>query len=210
MAFVYREEGNLSGAAGEYERVAAESEDPELRRQALLAAGELYESSKLPERALAAYLRYVGAFPEPIETAVETRFKIAGMYKQTHDDHKYREQLQQIVEIDGSARGERTARIRYLAAQSALVLAEDLYHRFGEVQLLQPFERSLQEKQRRLNAALDAFGKLVDYEIGDVTAAATFYMAELYFDFNKALVGSERTAGLDGAEHAASGGAIES
>ena len=46
MALVYREEGNAVGAAGEYERVAAEADDPALRREALLQAGELYESSK--------------------------------------------------------------------------------------------------------------------------------------------------------------------
>jgi hypothetical protein len=40
----------------------------------------------------------------------------------------------------------------------------------------------------------------VDYEIADVTAAATFYMAETYFDFSHALTGSERPADLQTAE----------
>ena len=200
MAFVYRVEGNLSGAAGEYERVAADAEDPELRREALLTAGELYESSRVMDRALAAYLSYVSQFPRPLETAVETRFKIAEMHKATHDVADYHDQLRQIVEIDGAAGAERTARIRYLAAESALVLSQELYQRFREVELLQPFEQSLQEKQRRMNAALEAFGRLVDYEVGDVTAAATFYMAEVYFDFSRALVESERPADLSPAE----------
>ena len=71
----------MSRAAGEYERVAAEADDPELRREALLEAGELYETSKATDRALAVYLAYVSQFPEPVETAVETRFKIAEMYQ---------------------------------------------------------------------------------------------------------------------------------
>jgi tetratricopeptide (TPR) repeat protein len=78
IAFVYREEGNLPRAAAEYERVAAEAEDTELRREALLAAGALYEDAKVMDRALAVYLGYVSQFPKPIEIAVETRFKIAG------------------------------------------------------------------------------------------------------------------------------------
>jgi outer membrane protein assembly factor BamD (BamD/ComL family) len=119
MAFVYREEGNLSRAAEEYERVAAEAEEPELRREALLVAGELYESSDLMDRALEAYLGYVSQFPSPIETAVETRFKIAEMYKEKHDEASYHGQLRKIVEIDGAAGDARSARIRYLAAQSA-------------------------------------------------------------------------------------------
>jgi hypothetical protein len=151
-------------------------------------------------QALAAYTRYVEAFPRPIDTAVETRFKIAGMYQAAHDEPRYHQELQQIVRIDAEAGAERTNRTRTVAARSALVLSEQLYRQFAEVQLRQPFEASLQEKKRRMDAAVEAFGRLVDYEIGDVTAAATFYMAETYIGFSRALMASERPAGLHGAE----------
>ena len=39
-----------------------------------------------------------------------------------------------------------------------------------------------------------------DYEAADVTAAATFYMAEIYFDFSQSLLDSERPADLDPAQ----------
>src|SRR5262249_42162896 len=156
--------------------------------------------SKATDRALAAYLAYVGRFPDPIEPAVETRWKIAGMYAASHDDVAYRGQLRQIVDIDRTAGGQRTARVRYLAAQSALVMAQDLYRAFAEVKLTQPFERSLKEKQKRMNGALEAFGALVDYEVGDVTAAATFYMAEIYGDFSRSMLDSERPGDLSAAE----------
>jgi hypothetical protein len=143
------------------------------------------------------YLSYVSRFSRPIEIAVETRFKIAEMYKATHDEASYHGQLRKIVEIDGAAGDERSPRIRYLAAQSALVLSEGFYHLFDEVELVQPFKQSLQEKQRRMDAALEAFGGLVDYEVAEVTAAATFYMAEVYSDFSRALIESERPANLD-------------
>jgi tetratricopeptide (TPR) repeat protein len=200
VAFVYREEGNLSRAAEEYERVATETGDPEVRREALLVAGELYEESQDVDRALAAYRSYVDQFPEPLDSAVETRFKVATIYGQTGDEPARHEQLRRIVEIDASAGSERSERIRYLAAQSALVLSEDLYRRFAEVELVQPFEKNLQEKQRRMSAALEEFGRLVDYEIGEVTAAATFYMAEVYSDFSRSLLESERPAGLEPGE----------
>ena len=45
IAYVYRQNGQLSQAAGEYERVASESSDPNLRGEALLVAGDLYEQS---------------------------------------------------------------------------------------------------------------------------------------------------------------------
>jgi len=200
LAFVYRQEGNASRAADEYVRVAAETKEPEARREALLAAGELYENAKGGDRALAVYLDYVGQFTEPLEPAVETRFKIAGLEKDRGDEPGYREQLHQIVQIDASAGSGRNARIRYLAAQSALVLTEDFYLRFDEVKLVQPFEKNLKEKKRRMDAALDAFGKLVDYEVADVTAAATFYMAEVYAQFARSLKESERPSGLGAAD----------
>ena len=200
LALVYRKQGDDSRAAEEYERVAAEADAVELRREALLLAGELYESSRGLNRALAVYQHYVREFPEPLEVAVETRFKIAGIHKQSLDESSYHAQLREIVEIDEKARSARTPRIRYLAAQSALVLSEGFYQRFRAVKLVQPFEKSLQKKQARMDAALKAFDALVDYEAADVTAAATFYMAEIYLDFSQSLMDSERPTGLDSAQ----------
>ena len=200
IAFVYRQNGQLSQAAGEYERVASESSDPNLRGEALLVAGDLYEQSGSMAQALGAYTRYVEQFPRPIDTAVETRFKIAGMHQAAHDEPRYLQELQQIVRVDAEAGAERTNRTRTVAARSALVLSEQLYRQFTAVQLRQPFEASLAEKKRLMDSAVEAFDRLVDYEIGDVTAAATFYIAETYIDFSRALTASERPAGLHGAE----------
>ena len=200
IASIYREQGDFARAAGEYERIATESEDPELRREAVLLAAELYQDSERTDRALALYQSYVDQFPEPLELAVETRFKIAEIQEKSGDAASAHDQLERIVAIDASAGAERTPRIRTLAARSALALTERLYQRFAEVKLVQPFEKHLQQKQRRMDEALAAFGKLVDYEVGEVTAAATFYMAEVYFEFSKALIESERPADLGAAE----------
>jgi cellulose synthase operon protein C len=196
IAHVYREDGQTVRAAAEYERIWAEAEDPVLAREALLLAGELYEDASALDRALDVYLRYVEHFPQPLEVAVETRFKIATRYQELADRSRYHEQLQAIVQTDAAAGAARTDRTRYLAARSGLVLAEEVYLRFDDVRLVQPFERSLQEKQRRMDAALQAFDGLVAYEVGEVTAAATFYIAEVYFGFSQALLESERPAGL--------------
>ena len=51
-----------------------------------------------------------------------------------------------------------------------------------------------------MDLTIDAMGRLVEYEVADVTAAATFYMAETYFDFSRALAESERPADLDPAD----------
>ena len=80
------------------------------------------------------------------------------------------------------------------------MLAEKLYEQFAAVKLVQPFEKSLQTKQQRMEVTLKSLGALVDYQVGEVTAAATFYMAEVYFGFNRALMESERPNNLAAAQ----------
>ncbi len=200
IAYAYRENGQLSQAAGEYDRIASQSDDPALRSEALLVAGDLYEKSNARDRALDAYIRYVNEFPRPVETALETRFKIAEMYKAANDESRYHQELEEIVRIDAEAGSERTGRTRMLAARSALVLAEQLYKDFVAVRLRQPFEVSLEEKQQHMDVTINAMGQLVEYEIAEVTAAATYYMAETYFDFSRSLMESERPTNLGPAE----------
>ena len=200
IAFAYRENGQLSRAADEYDRIASQSEDPALRSEAMLVAGDLYEQSNVQDRALDVYMRYVNDYPRPVETALETRFKIAEIHKAAHEEPLYHQELAEIVRIDADAGTERTGRTRTLAARSALVLAEQVYGEFVAVRLLQPFEISLQEKKQRMDVAIEAMGRLVAYEIADVTAAATYYMAETYFDFSSALTESERPADLQPAD----------
>src|SRR5882724_7574098 len=192
IAYAYRQSGQLSHAAGEYERIASQSDDPALRSEALLDAGDLYAQSNSRDRALDAYNRYVREFPKPVETAIETRSKIAEMYKAANEETLYHQQLEEIVSVEAGAGSERTSRTRTLAARSALVLAEQLYGNFVVVKLRQPFETSLQDKKQRMDATIAALGRLVDYGIDEVTAAATFYMAETYSNFSRSLLESER------------------
>ncbi len=192
IAFVYQEDGQLSLAAREYERIETESTDPSIRKDALLVAADLYEKAKDQSSALRVYRRYVGNFPEPIEVNVETRNKIAVILKAGNDQKAYREELRQIIAIDATAGKERTPRTRYLAGKGALVLAEVGYAEFEAVRLVRPVKRNLKKKQMLMKESIRSFNKLLDYELGEVTAAATYYLAEIYTHFSKALMKSER------------------
>jgi hypothetical protein len=199
LAFAYRQGGKASLAAGEYERVAAEAQDPALAREALLAAAGLYEQATDNENALKVYARYVEKFPSPVEAALETRSKMAQMYASKGDQSAYQLQLHEIVKRDAAAGAERTNRTKYLAAKAGLVLTEQVYAQFADLKISQPFDKSLKAKRERMEAALQGFEGLVDYEVAEVTAAATYYMAEIYWNFNRSLVESERPKGLDAA-----------
>jgi hypothetical protein len=164
-----------------------------------LAAG-LYEQAGQTERAVRVYRRYVEQFPRPLELALEARYKLARLYKSANDNKSYLSELRQIVDSDARAGGERTDRTRYLAAVSALALTEPLYERFVEIKLVKPFEKNLARKKAAMKEATDAFGKLAGYQAGEATAAAAFYIAEIYYQFGKALTESDRPDNLSAAE----------
>jgi len=72
------------------------------------------------------------------------------------------------------------------------VLAELSYDRFVAIELVKPIEETLPQKKQAMKTATADFKGLLDYEVGEVTAAATFYLAEIYAHFSKALMTSER------------------
>ncbi|BAU48543.1 hypothetical protein SVA_1991 [Sulfurifustis variabilis] len=200
IAFAHKEAGQPALAAAEYERIETETKEEELRRGALSLAAELYEQAGQAGQALRVYRRYVEHFPRPVEMALEMRYKIAGLLKSANDTKGYVAELKQIVDADARAGSARTDRTRYLAAVSALALTEPLYERFTAIKLVKPFEKNLVRKKAAMKEATDAFGKLVDYQAGEVTAAAAYYMAEIYHHFGRALMESERPDNLDALE----------
>jgi len=196
IAYVYREDGRLAQAAKEYERIETETHDEEIRRDALLTAAELYEEAGDSALTLMVYQRYVAYFNEPIELNIETRNKISLLLKAGNDYEGYLKQLEKIVLIDATAGDKRTARTRYLASHAALVLAERTYQRFVAVRLVKPLETSLRNKQALMKEVTKQFNQLLDYEVAEVTAASTFYLAEVYAHFSTALMESERPDNL--------------
>lgn len=200
IAYVYKEAGKLVLAAAEYERIETESKDDAVRREALQLAADLYVDAKETDKAMLVYRRYVSYFPKPLEPALETRNKIADVLKARNDMSAYLEELRKIASTDAGAGAERTDRTRYLGASASLVLTEPLFAQFTEIKLVKPFDKNLLKKKNAMKSAKDGFEKLLQYEVGDVTSAATYYIAEMYYNFNRSLVESERPNDLSALE----------
>ncbi len=202
LAFIYREDGQIERSAMEHERIAAEATDAELGREALLTAGELYDEAGVVPEAVRVYERYVEEYPKPLDLAIETRSRLAEIFKSELLYERYHDELGAIVAMDDAAGADRSDRSRYLAGNAALVLAELRFETFAKVRLVQPFEESLAEKQRLMDEMLVDFEVLTTYQVADVTAAATYYIAETYLEFSAALLASERPSDLSAAERA--------
>nr|WP_226876444.1 tetratricopeptide repeat protein [Microbulbifer hainanensis] len=196
LAVVYQESGELLLAAAEFERIERESEDDDVRREALTQAADLYSAAKSSDKALVVLRRYVKLFPTPMEPALETRQKIADLYKATGQHKQYMDELRQMVRTESRGGSERNDRTRYLAGNAALALAKPGFDAFTEVQLVAPIKQNLDKKRVRMKAAIKAYSDLIDYQVADVTAAATYYLAEIYLHFSRSLKTSERPTNL--------------
>jgi tetratricopeptide (TPR) repeat protein/outer membrane protein assembly factor BamD (BamD/ComL family) len=200
LAYVYNEIGEIKRSAAEHEKLAENAEDPEIARNELLTAGDLYNDTGALADAARVYEQYVQRYPEPLDINMDTRLRIAEIHNELANDARYYAQLEAMVELGQAVGDDASGRIRLLAANAALALAERSYDQFSRIELTQPFERSLPLKQDAMDAAIAAMEGLVDYEVADVTAAATFYIAQTYMNFSQSLLESERPTGMTQAE----------
>ena len=97
---------------------------------------------------------------------------------------------------DRSAGSSRSERSKTLAARASLELATPLRDAFLAVNLSIPLQDSLKLKKSRMESALNAYGATAEYGVAEVTTAATFEIADLYYRLSKDLMASERPAEL--------------
>jgi len=83
-----------------------------------------------------------------------------------------------------------------LAAKATLTLAAPFREQFRSIKLVVPLKKSLAEKRKAMEAALKAYEQAADYQVAEVTTAATFESAELYRQLGKDLMSSERPKNL--------------
>jgi tetratricopeptide (TPR) repeat protein len=201
LALAYLEAGRPGEAAGEFERIAnAAGETPEVQREALWQAGELYEKSGQVPKADASYEALVRRFPMPLDQAMEARLKLAEHARDAGDASRRRMMLESIVQADGSAGAARTDRSRYLAAHAALELAAPARDAFNSIRLVAPLKRTLADKKVAMEQALKGYQAAIDYGVAEATTAATYETGELYRRLGEDLLKSERPKDLDADE----------
>jgi len=197
LAYVYKQDKKLDKAAAEFERIFTETKDRAVKRESLLVAAELYQTIKDKDNELRIYKKYVSKFPTPVEESLEINTKIAAIYLQKEQPKNYIKTLKYIVKLESKAGKARNDRTRYLAGKAALALVEPLYEKFAAVKIKTPFKKYLKKKRKLMKANIKKYNRLVDYGVGDVTAAATYFIAETYYEFSRALMQSERPKKLN-------------
>lgn len=196
LALAYSEKGSWAQAAAEFEKLAAANKDPQLARAGLWQAAEMYEKAGAREPAARAYERYVKQYPEPLEPALEARWRLARVAQEQGNSAREQALLKEVQRADLTAGPARTDRTRTLGGQATLALAKPLADEYRKVALVEPLKRQLKLKKDKMELALKAYAAAADYGIAEVSTAATYQTAELYRDFGAALINSQRPKGL--------------
>jgi len=200
LALAYLEKKNWGQAAGELERIAATSKDPKVARDALWQAAELHEKANARPAATKAYTQYLKQYPDPLEQSLEARSRLAKLAKDDGNAPREFALMKEIFQIEQNAGNARTPRTRYLGATAALAMAEPTLDAYKKVALVEPLAKNLKLKKQKMEEALKAYAVASDYGVADVITAATYHTANIYQDFGKSLMSSQRPKKLSKVE----------
>lgn len=194
LSIAYLELKQWGKAAHEFERLADANPRNAVGQEALRRAAELRDKAGQHKQAMKLYAAYIKRFPGDFEQGIEMRYRLAEI------DTRRRYWLQSVIDTETRAGTHSNNRARFLAAKSALELAEPKMAAFNKTRLRIPLKKSLKLKKKQMEAALAAYDKAAKYGIAEVTTASTFQIAEIYHGFSKDLIKSQRPRGLSADE----------
>ena len=199
LAVAYAAADRPGEAAAEFERIAANpAEERAVQREALMQSADLYARAGNSPKAASMLEKFVAANPTPLPAAQEARQRLADYAGKGGDSARRDHWYQEIIRADAQGGAERTDRTHYLAAKAQLVLAQPARDAFRAVRLSAPLKKSLLVKRNALETALDGYKRAAEYQVAEVTTAATYEMADLYRTLAKDILASERPKNLKG------------
>lgn len=194
---VHQQQGNWAAAGVELAAISAAAVTPAEQSQSLYLAAESFAKGGDTQRAIEHYQRYVQRFPEPFELAVEARHQLAELTLAKGDVAGNRYWLKEQMAFHDKAGKRATERSLALASGAAVVLADDHFAEFSQVQLRQPLAKSLKQKRGLMDQANKAYEKVLGYGVMEQVTHASYQLAEIQRELGRALMDSERPRDLD-------------
>ena len=200
LALSYTKTGQGAKAAGMMLVLAAASGDVAYQRDMMWQAAEMYDQAGKQTKAVDVYKSYVKKYPSPLEPAIEARHYLAEHYRKGNQAKEWGYWLNDIVQADRNGGKQRTARTNYLAATAVLELAKPHQLAYQKTKLTIPLKKSLKKKKGQMQNAIKAYENAMNYKVAEVTTAATYQIGEIYHDFARALMKSQRPKRLSAEE----------
>jgi tetratricopeptide (TPR) repeat protein len=202
LALSYEKTGQLDKAAAEYETIAARSDKntPELGREALWTAAQMYDKAGKPDESARVYRKYIGDYPKPVDTNMEAQFRLYTYYDKGGNAAEAQNWLHELSRSYDAAGSDNTARTSYLGAMAKFRLNQPLYDDFASIPLKQPLKKSLGRKKVAMQKALDAYARTAAIGVAEFTTASNYQIAQIYGKLSDDLIASERPKGLNDLE----------
>ena len=198
LALAYLDTKDEASAARSFESIANDKATPRAEQQeALQQAARLYASRKDEASETRVLEQFITRFPEATAAVFEARHRLLGFAVARRDAAGTKRLAERQVADEAAAGSARSARSRWLAAQSALRLADPSREAFMVTRLTAPLDKSLKKKKAQMETALAAYGRVADYGVADALTESTFRLGELYQGLAQSLYDSERPKKLD-------------
>ncbi len=198
LVVVYTEQSRWRDAAGEYERLAAKASSS-AALDAQWHAAQLYDKAVAKGgdggatvAAIRAYERFAALPGADLPRWVEAQSRLVDAARAEGRDAHALTLAQALVRTEATDAAARSPRTRLLASRAALIATQPALEAYRKVALIEPLKKQLATKKARMQDVLDAYARVSDYGAAEAVTAATFHTAELYRDFGRALIGSQR------------------
>jgi TolA-binding protein len=197
LIVAYESQEKWREAAFELQKIWQQKGNKDQQRIALFQSAEYFEKAKDLDNALAMYKRYAHDYKRPFNPAIEAHHKLDQIYLAKKETTKRLFWLNKIVWLHLGAKKDSTDRSKYLAAKASYELAENERIKYDRANITLPLAASIEKKNKLMTAALERYTQAVQIGVLEYTTSATYRIAELYSQFSKRLMASERPPGLD-------------
>jgi len=197
LALAYRETEQWELAAKELKTMYRLSKPGKEKQNTLYIIAELYDKANNKKQALLSFRLYANTYPQPADAYMEAANRLAILYEQTEQPLKRRFWLaKQMKTVDRSPK-KADDRMRYLAASSSAVLANDAFTQYKRIKLKLPLNVTMVKKTKALDKAVKAFQKTASYGVSEFSTEAGFRIADIYAQLSVDLMASDRPDGLN-------------
>ena len=188
-------------AARQFEKISQFDQNSEVRMAALWQAAELYETKKDYTSAIRSYTEYANTFKTPYSQNMESMHKISTLYTASGNHKMASKWNETIAKTDSStSKSEKNDRTKFITSTANLNLAKDSQAEYERYKLVEPLDQNLKLKKSAMLKSVNYYGQASQYGILEMVTQSTYSIAQIYSDFSKALLTSERPKKLNAEE----------
>ncbi len=196
LAALYEQDKQYAKAAEEFLAIGRTDAKQDTQRDATMKAGKLFNKAGEQGKSLAVYREFIERFPQPVDEVIEVMSDVAQVYKENNSRREYYVMLKKIILADSKAGAARTNRTKLLAAKATIGIATPRREAYEQATLTLPLPASLAKKQKLFHSAVKAYELANTYGVSEITTESSYHVGNIYYDFSKALMTSERPKGL--------------